>query len=335
MKLSRISLDGVDGAEARVVLVLPDEKRVVDLVHAERVRLMAKGATAARATQIARAKFPGSLAASIATGETFLENVSEAARRGDDASLRIDKVDWLAAIDPPMVRDCIAFIAHLEAYYTAMGHELSKFHYRQPGYYKGTNARSFGHNATVPWPHYTDFVDYECELGFVVGKECHNLTAEEAKSALFGITVFNDYSARDYQNDEMQIGMGPTKSKDFANGFGPWVTTMDEIGDLSKLKMRVAVNGEDRGGGVAGDMQWQPEELLAYISQGDVVQPGDVFGSGTVGGGSGLEWGEGPKPGDTVDLEIEGIGVLRQIMGQKEEKRWHPEPRDRWAELSK
>jgi 2-keto-4-pentenoate hydratase/2-oxohepta-3-ene-1,7-dioic acid hydratase in catechol pathway len=334
MKLSRIARDGVDGPEARTVVVHPEKGIVIDLVRAEALRLQAQGASNEAAIRLARAAFPGSLASCIAGGPAFLEMAATAdAARGSDAALSISDVVWLAAIDPPMLRDCITFVDHLEAYYKKMGHEISKFHYRQPGYYKGTNARTFGNNATIPWPHYTDFVDYECELGFVVARECHNLTAEEAKSAIFGITIFNDYSARDYQKDEMSIGMGPTKSKDFANGLGPWVTTMDEIGDLTKLEMRVRVNGEDRGGGLSGAMQWQPEELLAYISQGDVVQPGDVFGSGTVGSGSGLEWGAGPRPGDTVELEISGIGTLRQIMGQPEVKRWHPTARPKFAML--
>jgi len=233
-----------------------------------------------------------------------------------------------------MIRDCIAFPQHLGAYYKEMGHEICPFHFRQPGYYKGTPARSFSHEAEIPWPGYTDWLDYECEIGFVVGKTGHDMTPEEARKALFGITIFNDMSARDYQNEEMQIGMGPTKCKDFANGLGPWVTTMDEIADLSALEMRVWVNGEERGRGSSAGMQWQPEELLAYISLGDVVRPGDVFGSGTVGGGSGLEFGQGPKPGDLVELEISGIGILRQRMGQKQALRWMPQARPRFAELA-
>lgn len=328
MKLGRIEVSGVDGAIGRLVAVHPEEGCVVDLARAERLRLEAKGATPGAARLRAGALFPASMAQGIAMGDAFLESAREAdARRGVDASLSLDAVDWLAAVDPPMVRDCIAFVAHMQAYYDKIGHELSPVHYRQPGYYKGTNARCFGHNATIPWPHYTDFVDYECEIGFVVGRELHNATPEEAQQAIFGLTIFNDYSARDYQKDEMTIGMGPTKCKDFANGIGPWITTIDEFGDLSKLEMAVRVNGEERGRGLSGDMQWQPEELLAYISQGDVVQPGDLFGSGTVGSGSGLEWGQGPSQGDVVELEIVGIGVLRQVMGKKQVRRWHPEPR--------
>jgi 2-keto-4-pentenoate hydratase/2-oxohepta-3-ene-1,7-dioic acid hydratase in catechol pathway len=330
MKLSRINRGGVDGPVPRLVVVKPDEGRVVDLVSAEKLRLMRKGATSAGALLRASGLFPGSMAQAISTGSAFLESAAETvAATGDDASIEFSNVEWIAAVDPPMLRDCFAFVAHLEAYYRGVGQEISPVHYRQPGYYKGTNARCFGHEARIPWPHYSDFVDYECEIGFVVGRECHNVDPDEAGKAIFGLTIFNDYSARDCQTDELTMSMGPTKCKDFANGIGPWVTTIDEFDDLSALEMTVRINDKECGRGISSGMQWLPEELLAYISQGDVVQPGDVFGSGTVGNGCGLESGVRVKPGDVIALEISGIGVLRQVLGQKEERGWRPIPRER------
>jgi 2-keto-4-pentenoate hydratase/2-oxohepta-3-ene-1,7-dioic acid hydratase in catechol pathway len=130
------------------------------------------------------------------------------------------------------------------------------------------------------------------------------------------------------------MSMRPTKCKNFANGIGPWVTTIDEFGDLSGLEMTVRINDKECGRGFSSGMQWSPQELLAYISQGDAVQPGDVFGSGTVGNGCGLESGVRAKPGDIIELEISGIGLLRQVLGQKEERGWWPKPRVRTPKLA-
>lgn len=151
---------------------------------------------------------------------------------------------------------------------------------------------------------------------------------DEARENIFGITVFNDFSARDYQDQEMKIGMGPTKCKDFANGIGPWITTFDEFDDIQKLAVTAAINGEEVFRSTTEGMQWSPYELLAYVSKGDVVQPGDLFGSGTVGGGSTLESGHRLKPGDVVELSIQGVGTLRSPLAkEKEKQRWHPTPR--------
>ena len=329
MKIGRIWLDSPTGKMARLVAADPDNNRVVDLAKAEALSMQAKGATEEASWRVASAFFPSSLSEAISTGGQFLERATDAvAARADDASLSMDGIAWASAADPSIIRDCISFRAHLEAYFEKMGHNLHPLHYKMPAYYKGSTANLIGHNETVPWPCYTDFVDYELELGFIIGARAHNVTPEAAKDMLFGMTILNDFSARDYQDPEMLLMLGPTQCKDFAYAIGPWITTMDEIADLGGMEMKAWVNDELWSSGKSDTMRWTPEDLIAYISRGDTVLPGDLLGSGTVGGGSALELDRRPKPGDTVRMEVTGLGSLSVVMGQKEEMHWGPKFED-------
>lgn len=333
MKLGRIQVETADGPIARLVAVHPEEARIVDLATAERLRLEARGATTSAARQLATALFPGSMKQAIALGSTLLEAIHTAVNaRGADASFPIEGQVWLAAVDPPVLRDGITFEQHLLNYHAQIGHQMNPLHYEIPGYYKGSTSRLFGHDAEIPWPSYTRMMDYELEIGFVVGKTGHDLTPDEAVKHLFGVTIFNDFSARDIQRREMLLGMGPTKSKDFAYGVGPWITTVDEL-QLNNLEMIVRINGEERSRGSSSGMMWTPSELLAYISMGDMLQPGDLIGSGTVGWGSGLEQERYLEPGDSIETEIVGVGVLRNHLGQPEPSVWMPTHRQPKAKV--
>jgi 2-keto-4-pentenoate hydratase/2-oxohepta-3-ene-1,7-dioic acid hydratase in catechol pathway len=327
MKLGRISLPGPDGPEARLVLVLPQEGRAIDLATAERQRLERRGAAPEAARRLARALFPGSMAAAIALGDEFLEGAARAAAaEGGDASLPLEGLRWLPAIDPPLMRDCLAFEEHMRNASARLGREVPPVFYQIPIYYKGNPLSLIGHEWEVPWPGYTQAMDYELELGFVVGRAGRDLTPEEARGLIFGVTIFNDFSARDIQGQEMGGNLGPAKGKDFATAVGPWIVTADEL-DLLSLEMVARVNGQEWSRGSSGTIMWRPEELLAYISWGETLQPGELVGSGTVGRGCGLELGRFLNPGDVVELEVAGIGVLRNRLGQPQPVRWRPSPR--------
>ena len=180
-------------------------------------------------------------------------------------------------------------------------------------------------------PSFAEKIDYELELGFVVGGTGRNLTPDQADDLLFGLTIFNDFSARDIQAREMGMGMGPQKCKDFAFGIGPWITTIGDpdLPPLDQLSVRASVNGEEWATGVTEGMIYSAAELIAYVSIGDVLQPGDIIGSGTVGNGSALELGRHLQPGRHVELEVEGVGVLRnRFTAQTEQYPWWPEPRE-------
>ena len=185
--------------------------------------------------------------------------------------------------------------------------------YRQPLYYKANRFAVSGPDETIDWPPYSRIMDYECELACVIGAGGRDITRARARDHIFGFTIFNDFSARDAQAVEMQGGLGPAKAKDFdkANALGPCIITLDEIGDPYDLEMIVRVNGEERSRGHSGSMHWRFEDVIAHVSRGETLYPGEILGSGTVGDGCGLEHLRFLEDGDIVELEIGRIGTLR------------------------
>jgi 2-keto-4-pentenoate hydratase/2-oxohepta-3-ene-1,7-dioic acid hydratase in catechol pathway len=329
MRLGRVEVDGPDGPVARLVLIEPERGRLIDLALAERARLLRSGAGDEAARRIAAALFPPSMAAAIAAGPLFTEAAARAASVAADAGvLPLERARWLPPLDPPRMRDCMAFEGHILASYEALGAEVPPQIYELPIYYKGNPGTLIGHDAEVPWPAYSRRMDYELELGFVVGRAARSVTPEEAKGLLFGVTVFNDFSARDAQGREMGGGLGPAKGKDFATALGPWIVTADEL-DMDSLWMAARVNGEQWSRGSIDQIMWSVEELLAYASASEPLVPGELIASGTVPGGCGLELGRQLEPGDVVELEVGGIGVLRNRLGVPEPLRWTPAPRTR------
>lgn len=185
--------------------------------------------------------------------------------------------------------------------------------YERPLYYKANRFSISGPGDTIQWPGYSRLMDYECELACVMGRAGADIRRERALDHVFGYTIFNDFSARDAQGAEMPGGLGPAKGKDFdgANAFGPCIVTADDIPDPYGLPMIVRVNGEERSRGNSRDMHWKFEDLIAYVSQGETLRPGEILGSGTVGDGCGLESLRFLDDGDRVELEIPPIGVLQ------------------------
>jgi 2-keto-4-pentenoate hydratase/2-oxohepta-3-ene-1,7-dioic acid hydratase in catechol pathway len=221
---------------------------------------------------------------------------------------------------PPQVRDCLVFEQHLinaQAQWEKMTGKpaagVPAVWYQRPTWYKCNRFSFVGHEAEVVWPPYAELMDFECELACVIGRRGANIPASEARHHIFGLTIFNDFSARDVQVVERPLGMGPMKGKDFDTGnvLGPWIVTLDEIGDPHALDMEARVNGERWGGGNSSTMHHTFDDILAFISQSETLHPGEVIASGTVPTGCGLELGRFLQSGDVVELEIEKIGVLR------------------------
>jgi 2-keto-4-pentenoate hydratase/2-oxohepta-3-ene-1,7-dioic acid hydratase in catechol pathway len=188
--------------------------------------------------------------------------------------------------------------------------------YDIPVYWKGNPDTVIGPEATVPWPYYTDQLDFELEMGAVIGRETHKVSVEEAHEAIAGYTIFNDWSARDIQFRELSVMIGPGLSKDFATSLGPTLVTADAI-DIDAARMTARVNGELWSEGTLGQMRFSFAEVVSHLSQEQTLHPGDVLGSGTVARGCGLELDRWIRPGDVVELEVEGIGVLRNTIGDK------------------
>jgi 2-keto-4-pentenoate hydratase/2-oxohepta-3-ene-1,7-dioic acid hydratase in catechol pathway len=221
---------------------------------------------------------------------------------------------------PPQVRDCLVFEQHLvnaQAQWEKMTGKpaagVPDVWYQRPTWYKSNRFSFVGHEAEVVWPPYAELMDFECELACVIGRRGANIPANEARHHIFGLSIFNDFSARDVQVVERPLGMGPMKGKDFDTGnvLGPWIVTLDEIGDPQALNMEARVNGERWGGGNSRAMHHTFNDILAFISQSETLHPGEVIASGTVPTGCGLELGRFLQSGDVVELEIEKIGVLR------------------------
>ena len=326
MKIGRIKVAAPDGDQARIVAVLEDAGQVVDLARAYAAVLRGRGANAHGATRVARALFPSSLSQALAVGDLFRESAETALAAADDASLPINSVSWIAAVDSPVIRDSLTYPAHMENFTKSVGGSLPDPQiFKTPPYFKGSVSMIYGHGEEVPYPSYTDFLDYELEIGIIVGRQGHNLNPEQAAEHIFGYTIFNDFSARDVQKGEMGAGMGPQKGKDFAFGIGPWVTTADEIGSLADLNAFVRINGELVSSTGAGGATFGPAELVAWVSVSDNVLPGDLIATGTLPNGSGLEVGRSLKPGDIVELQLDRVGVLKTPIGEPEVAPWWPE----------
>lgn len=184
--------------------------------------------------------------------------------------------------------------------------------YEIPIYYKCNRMAVIGPEEEVVWPRYAAVLDYELEFAAVIGKQGVDIPRERGREHIFGYTIFNDVSARDYQMKEMSGSLGPAKGKDFDTGniLGPCLVTADEI-DPYALTMVARVNGEEWSRGSSSTMKHRFEDCIAHVSQCETLYPGEVLCSGTVGGGSGIELGRMLSPGDVVELEVEGIGVLR------------------------
>jgi len=259
-------------------------------------------------------------------GPAALEQAAELARQAR-STVGLASVELCSPLPVPrQIRDFLAFEKHIRQ---ARAHrylfglakgpvapedvEIPPIWYRQPTYYKANRFSVIGHGQDIIWPAYSSMMDFELEFGAVIGKTGKNIRAEDARSHIFGYTIFNDMSARDAQMAEMQASLGPGKGKDFDTGnvIGPWIVTADEIADPYALDMVVRVNGEERGRGNSRDMLFRFEDFIAHVSRDETLHAGEFLGSGTVGNGSGLEFGRFLEPGDDIEMEVSGIGTLR------------------------
>ena len=245
---------------------------------------------------------------------SFIEAGAPAGARrpaGDGARL-------LAPLRPRSLRDFLAFEGHLKGALGRLGRPIPDEWYERPAYYKGMPDTVIGPEEEIPWPRWTERLDHELELACVIGTRCRDVEAADAAEVIFGYTIWNDVSARDVQARELPIGMGPAKAKDWdgSNVLGPCLVTADEL-DGAGLAMSVRVNGETWGEDSSASMHHSFGDMIAYASLSQTLYPGEVFGSGTATGGSGLELDRSLEAGDLIELEIEGIGVLRNRIGAK------------------
>ncbi len=237
--------------------------------------------------------------------------------------------------DPPSVRDFYAFEQHVKAARAKRGMGMIPEWYEIPTFYFTNNSEIYGHDQEIPYPVGSNELDIELEIACVIGREGKDIPVEEAANYIAGYTIMNDWSARDFQRKDMQLNLGPGKGKDFATSLGPWIVTPDELesrrihsssglvapGEASPTNVRydmtmlARVNGKEISRGNFKDIYYSFPQMIAYASRNARLRVGDVIGSGTVGTGCLLEIGTEVHPwfqrGDVIELEIEGIGVLR------------------------
>jgi 2-keto-4-pentenoate hydratase/2-oxohepta-3-ene-1,7-dioic acid hydratase in catechol pathway len=280
-----------------------------------------------------------SMQAFIAEGEDALyraRNIIADARRTGRGLIDSAAVKLLAPLPlPAQMRDFLCFEKHLLQSFARLRQvraaaapdpekalremeaqgtfSVPKIWYERPSFYKPSRFAVCGTGQDVAWPAYSQTIDYELEFACVIGTAGRDIPKDKARAHIFGYTIFNDLSARDEQSQEMLGNLGPGKGKDFANSkpIGPCIVTADEIPDPYALEMIVRVNGEERGRGNSREMHWKYEDCIAFVSRSETIHPGELFCSGTVGNGSGLETGRFLDVGDVVELEVEKIGVLR------------------------
>ncbi|EJL41941.1 fumarylacetoacetate hydrolase family protein [Brevibacillus agri] len=224
---------------------------------------------------------------------------------------------------PASFRDFYAFEAHVKTARARRGLEMIPEWYEFPVFYFSNTAAFSGPEASIRRPKTTRWLDYELEVACVIGKAGTDIPVERAHEHIAGYSILNDWSARDIQREEVKVGLGPAKGKDFATSMGPWLVTPDELeavrvpgekGDRYDLAMVARVNGVEYSRGNLRDIHYTFAEMIARASQDCMLYPGDVIGSGTVGTGCILELGPEQHgwlaPGDVVELEVERLGVL-------------------------
>jgi len=222
---------------------------------------------------------------------------------------------------PPSVREFCGFEEHFRNLCRRRGVEMTQAWYDVPAFYFSNPNSLVGYDDEVVAPRGATELDYELELGIVIGRRARNIPAASAWDCVAGFTIVNDFAARDLQRRELVVGFGSAKGSDFATAVGPVLVTRDEFSDKIngaglRLEMRGRVNGRELSGGNASNLFHTIPKMIEHASADADLYPGEIIATGAIGGGSILEltpeatngW---LKPGDLIELEVERIGVLR------------------------
>ncbi|MBO1001705.1 fumarylacetoacetate hydrolase family protein [Pseudogracilibacillus auburnensis] len=276
--------------------------------------------------EISEGKLPHTMRSFIEDAERNLPILEEIVNHNIDqnSSIPVTEVNLHAPLgNPNSVRDFMAFEDHIVNASKTSGIQVHPNWYKIPAFYFTNHTTIHDPNEGIERPPGCEKLDYELEIAIVIGKEGKNISVDEADEYIFGYTIFNDWSARDLQLKEMPIGLGPAKGKDFATSIGPCIVTPKVLEPFREnkgfdLEMTASVNGKVISRGNFKNIYYSFNEMIAQASSGTTLYPGDIIGSGTVGTGCLLEFGEGVHPwlqdGDEVELTIEQIGVLRNTI---------------------
>lgn len=326
MRLVTFELTTPLGPVRRTGALVGDDA-VVDLNLARAVVHASHGHASHR--RLADAEVPSDMLALLEGGEYTMECAREAIAHvgeGGDDSLdgavvrhALGDVRLLAPLPRPnSLRDFLVFEEHLRNVGEVLGRpdQLPPEWYNLPAHYKGNPDAIYGPEDVVPYPGYTEKLDYELEVCAVVGKRGRRVKEADAGAYIAGYTLYNDWSARDIQMRESSVGIGPGIGKDMASSIGPTIATPDEF-SVKDSKLQARVDGETWSSGTLADMHFSFEQIIEFITQEADIVPGDLLGSGTIGMGCGFERDRYLVPGMTIELEAEGIGLLRNKLGEQ------------------
>lgn len=219
-------------------------------------------------------------------------------------------------LQPGQLIDCFAFEGHVRNARARRGQPVPAEWYASPVWYRANPRGLVPPGGTVPFPADETEPDFELELACVIGQRVHSPSREQAATAIFGYTLFNDWSARATQREAMKVGLGPNPGKDFASSLGPVIVTADEFGDPANAELSATVDGEEWCRAQMSEARWDFPALIAAIANGNELLPGDVVCSGTFTNGCGLEHGRVLRDGQVVELHEAHIGTLRGICGR-------------------
>ena len=244
---------------------------------------------------------------------------------GKSISIDLNDAHLLPPVpSPTSFRDFYAFEQHVKAARKLRGLDMNPDWYKIPIFYFSNTTSLYGHKEDIPYPKETKELDFELELAVIIANGGKNIDKKDANELIAGYTILNDWSARDLQREEMQMNLGPAKGKDFANSFGPYMVTPDELNnnwenDKMNLRMTCHLNDKLISDGNTNDLYHSFPTMIQRASMNVDLKPGDYIGSGTVGTGCILELrpetiGGWLKKGDTIRLEIDNIGVLENTI---------------------
>jgi 2-keto-4-pentenoate hydratase/2-oxohepta-3-ene-1,7-dioic acid hydratase in catechol pathway len=271
-------------------------------------------------------KLPSTMLELVERNEQYLPLIEELKNLSpkDKGVYSLAEVKLTAPLpNPRSFRDFYAFEQHAKTARENRGLEMIPEWYEIPVFYFSNHLVMKGPDEPINRPKKCEWLDYELEIACIIGKEGQNISREQASDYIFGYCILNDWSARDLQRKEMMVGLGPAKGKDFATSIGPYIVTSDELTEFTSnkgfnLKMTAKVNGVLLSEGNMKDLFYSFGEMIERASDGVTLYPGEIIGSGTVGTGCLLELGQNVhrwlEPGDLVELEIENLGVLRNLI---------------------
>lgn len=325
MRLVTFLLSGEAAHRRKLGALIDNDRFVVDLAEAHRLR---------HGQDI---PYFQTMLALIDGGAGLLEVARKLAQNPPEETCHErGDVTLLAPVPTPRrMRDFMSFEGHIrhtrEAHYRGIAAraddpEAAFAHFReqglldpprvwheQPIHYKCNPLSVIAPDADIPWPRAALSMDYEIEIGIFIAARAKHIPPSRARNFIFGYTILNDVSAqlppRGSKRGHPDRAKG--QSDEVGHVIGPCLVTADEVPNPHNLSMIVRINGEETARGNSGDMYHKFEDMISHVSREDWVNPGEFLGSGTMGGGSGMERGRLLVPGDVVEFEVENLGILR------------------------